>query len=121
MAMASMRTPRVHVGAYVTPAPRRRDPCGLGLRPFTATLALARRPPDGQVAGRWLVAEDRALRRGRRAAAQALALVCRVLKSPLAAGPEKRALAYAQTTSCIEQVRRAEQLSYTPEQGIDCA
>ena len=29
---------RVRVGAYVTPAPRRRYPCGLGLRPFTAAL-----------------------------------------------------------------------------------
>ena len=29
---------RVRVGAYVTPVPRRCYPCGLGLRPFTATL-----------------------------------------------------------------------------------
>ena len=29
---------RVRVGAYVTPAPRRRYPFGLGLRPFTAAL-----------------------------------------------------------------------------------
>ena len=52
VAHASMRTP-LCVGAYVTLAPRRRYPCGLGLRPFTATLqlALTRRPPAGRVVG----------------------------------------------------------------------
>ena len=39
--------------------------------------------------------------------------LCHVLKSPLAAGSKSEPFAYAQTTSCIEQVRRAEQLSYT--------
>ena len=45
---------RVHVGAYVIPAPRRLDPCGLGLRPFTATLALTRHPP-ARWPGSWLL------------------------------------------------------------------